>query len=143
MSTTTVKRSYQAFDKVVGPYLHIQNQKHYKQTLALLENLFEEVEDNDKDPLNGLIDLLVQAVSHYENNIASLKLFEKVANTGPQDVAMLRLLMEQYDLGVADFPEIGDKSLISKILSRKRSLTKQHIQKLSKRFNISPVLFFG
>lgn len=51
--------------------------------------------------------------------------------------------MDQNDLGVADLPEIGSKSLVSKILNaRDRRLTRQHIDALSKRFNISPALFF-
>jgi len=49
------------------------------------------------------------------------------ANT-PEDVAMLCLLMEQYELKGTDFPEIGDKTLISKILNGSRSLTKGHIK---------------
>ena len=49
--------------------------------------------------------------------------------------------MEQYDLGVADFPEIGSKSLVSRIINRKRKLTLNHIHALSKRFGIDPALF--
>ena len=57
-------------------------------------------------------------------------------------MAMLRVLMKQHGLGVADFPEIGDKSLVSRILSGSRNLTKQHIQKLAARFGVSANLFF-
>jgi len=49
--------------------------------------------------------------------------------------------MEQYGLGVADFPEIGSKSLVSKILNKKRRLTLDHIHAISKRFKIDPALF--
>jgi HTH-type transcriptional regulator/antitoxin HigA len=57
---------------------------------------------------------------------------------------MLRLLMDQYGFGVADLTEIGRKSLVSKILNeRGRQLTRQHIDALSKRFGISPALFFA
>jgi HTH-type transcriptional regulator/antitoxin HigA len=52
------------------------------------------------------------------------------------------VLMKQHGLGVADFPEFGDKSLVSRILSGSRNLTKQHIQKLAKRFGVSESLFF-
>ena len=60
----------------------------------------------------------------------------------PADISMLRLLMDQYELNGTDFPEIGDKTLVSKILKGDRNLTKDHIIKLSERFDISPVLFF-
>jgi len=58
-------------------------------------------------------------------------------------VDVLKLLMEQHHLGVADLPEIGSKSLVSKILNgRGRNLTKDHIDALSKRFSVSPAIFF-
>jgi HTH-type transcriptional regulator/antitoxin HigA len=58
-------------------------------------------------------------------------------------IATLKLLMEQHNLGVADLPEIGSKSLVSKILNKKgRTLTKAHIVALSNRFGVSPALFF-
>jgi HTH-type transcriptional regulator/antitoxin HigA len=50
--------------------------------------------------------------------------------------------MEQHKLGVADLPEIGSKSLVSRILNGERRLTRNHIEALSKRFNINPALFF-
>jgi HTH-type transcriptional regulator/antitoxin HigA len=60
----------------------------------------------------------------------------------PADLAMLRLLMDQHDLGTADLPEIGSKSMVSRVLSGERNLNKHHIQALSKRFGIDPGLFF-
>jgi HTH-type transcriptional regulator/antitoxin HigA len=36
----------------------------------------------------------------------------------------------------------GSESVISEVLSGKRDITKAHIEKLSKRFNISPAVFF-
>ena len=51
--------------------------------------------------------------------------------------------MEQHDLGVADLPEIGSKSLVSRILNgRGRNLTRDHIAALSERFGVSPAVFF-
>lgn len=59
-------------------------------------------------------------------------------------VSALRLLMEQLGLGVNDLPEIGSKSYVSKILNeRDRQLTRQHIEALSRRFQVSPALFFN
>jgi len=53
------------------------------------------------------------------------------------------VLMDQNNLGTADLPEIGSKSLVSKILNGHRRLTIDHINSLSKRFGISPALFFS
>lgn len=56
---------------------------------------------------------------------------------------MLRLLIDQHGLGVADLPEIGSKSLVSRILNRKGyDLTRRHIEALAKRFSGIPALSF-
>ncbi|MGR6833758.1 type II toxin-antitoxin system HigB family toxin [Aliivibrio wodanis] len=39
--------------------------------------------------------------------------------------------------------DIGGKSLVSMILNGSRKLTKEHIQAISSKYNISPALFFG
>ena len=46
-------------------------------------------------------------------------------------------------LVTSDLPEIGSKSLVSKILNGHRRLTIDHIKALSNRFGIDPVLFFS
>lgn len=53
---------------------------------------------------------------------------------------MLRLLMTQHQLGTADLPEIGSKSMVSRVLSGQRALNKKHIAALSKRFQVDPGL---
>jgi HTH-type transcriptional regulator/antitoxin HigA len=47
--------------------------------------------------------------------------------------------MDQHDLGVADFPEIGSKSMVSRVLSGERFLNKRHIKTLSEHFGIEAV----
>jgi len=50
--------------------------------------------------------------------------------------------MDQYQLGTADIPEVGSKSMVSRVLSGERSMNKKHIKALAERFQISPNLFF-
>lgn len=140
--TQAALKDFEDFAQVAAPYLHIVDDAHYEEALSLIEALMERAEDSAEDPRNGLIDMLARAVATYEKQVPELTEFEAVVQEGPADVAILHLLMDQHGLGVADFPEIGDKSLISRILSGKRKLTKQHIEKLAKRFGVSPVLFF-
>jgi len=142
MAQAALRNAFQDFARVAAPYLHIADEGHYEEALSLIEELLEEAEDSNDDPLNGLVDILGRAIGDYEARVEELATFDAVAHEGPADVATLRLLMDQHGLGVADFPEIGDKSLISRILSGTRNLTKQHIEKLANRFNISPALFF-
>ncbi len=143
MNKTALKTVFEDFAETAAPYLHIADKVHYEESLALVEALMEDAEDSDDDPLNRVIGLLAQAIGRYERGVEALNVFETQASEIPVDVAMLRVLMKQHGLGVADFPEIGDKSLVSRILSGSRNLTKQHIQKLAERFGVSSGLFFS
>ncbi len=142
MTDTALKNAFQDFAAIAAPYLRIADEAHYEEALALLESLMDEASDSDDDPLNSVIGLAAQAIGRYERDIEALTRFDAEATEIPVDVAMLRVLMKQHGLGVTDFPEIGDKSLVSRILSGSRNLTKQHIQKLAKRFGVSEGLFF-
>lgn len=141
-ATNSILTSYQAFADEAAPYLHIKDEAHYEDAMVLIETLLEQAQDDPNDPLNGLIELLSHAIGTYEDKLEPLVEFEARAQSIPADVAMFRLLIEQHHLGTADFPEIGDKSLISRIVRGERNLTKQHIEKLAARFHISPALFF-
>jgi HTH-type transcriptional regulator/antitoxin HigA len=58
-------------------------------------------------------------------------------------VELLRTLMEANELRQKDLvPIFGTESIVSEILHKKRELNKSHIEKLSKRFKISPAVFF-
>ena len=140
--SAALKTAFQEFAGIAAPVLNIQDETHYVSALALIEELMTESEDSADDPLGPMIDILARAISDYESRDPEIVAFEKEAREIPADIAMLSVLMDQYGLGVADFPEIGDKSLISRILSGSRNLTKQHIEKLSRRFDVEPGMFF-
>jgi HTH-type transcriptional regulator/antitoxin HigA len=59
-------------------------------------------------------------------------------------IAVLKTLMAQHGLGVADVPELGSKGNVSKILNgaEGKKLTRKHMKALSRRFGVSPALFF-
>ena len=115
---------------------------HYEETLVLLEELLQEAEDSLDDPINAIIDMLSHSIEAYENTDKALTEFEERVMQQPSDLAVIRLLMDQYDLGTNDLPEIGSKSMVSRVLSGERALNKKHIKALSERFNINPNLFF-
>ncbi len=142
MNTVTLKNACHDFAEVAAPYLHINDDKHYEETLLLIESLLQETEDSLDDPMNAVIELLSHSIEAYENKDDALAEFEARTMGQPADLAMLRVLMDQHDLGTGDLPEIGSKSMVSRVLSGERSLNKKHIQALSPRFKINPGLFF-
>lgn len=65
-----------------------------------------------------------------------------VPESEPVDV--LRYLLERNGLTQRDIaPELGSESTVSLVLSGKRQLNRDHIERLSRRFNVSPAVFFG
>lgn len=111
-------------------------EKDYLEALELVEYLLE------NDPTNPLLDLVSLKISEYENNLPEVIAFREQMNALPPGIAVLRTLMDQYQLNQSDFQqEIGSKSMVSRVLSGERQLTTEHIRKLSLRFGISPALF--
>ena len=108
--------------------IEIRNEEDYQQALTLMDNLIE-----DYDKQRPLIEILSNSIEHWEDNSEEFTEFnQRIAEL--DDVSTLKLLMEQHQLGIADLPEVGSKTLISKILNHKRNLTRNHIEALSKRF---------
>lgn len=132
-----VQKRADALFQVASFVGHINNKKDYEQALRFMDNL---IEDYDRNKL--LIEVLSCAIERWEDEAKEFSEFNKRISEVDSGEALFQTLMEQYNLGVSDFPEIGSKSLISKILHGERRLTRDHIQLLSERFHISPALFF-
>lgn len=142
MNSTQFKSACNDFIAIAAPYLKIQDESHYHEALDLIESLMEEVGEDSNNPIDLVIDLLANAISEYENHSDEISNFEKSLPESFGGIDTLRVLMDQHQLGVADLPEIGSKSMVSRVLSGERDLSKNHIEKLSKRFGITPALFF-
>ena len=123
---------------MAGFVSHISNKDEYHEALALMDELIEEY-----DLYKPLIDVLSISIERWEDNSEELADFNaRIANLD-NDVATLRTIMDQYQLKADDLKDvIGGKSLVSMILNGTRKLTKEHIQALSNRYNISPAQFF-
>jgi HTH-type transcriptional regulator/antitoxin HigA len=81
------------------------------------------------------IELLTLLIERYEEERYALP------NASPADV--LRFLLSQHGLKQRDIaPEMGGESVVSEVLSGRRKLNATHIEQLSKRFHVSPAVFF-
>lgn len=65
------------------------------------------------------------------------------ADVIPAAIALLRTLMQQHGLNGSDLPEIGDKTMVSKVLNGKRVLQRHSMEQLGERFSIRPAMFLG
>ena len=81
------------------------------------------------------IELLTLLVERYEEEHYT------VPKASPADV--LRFLIERHGLKQRDLAsDLGGESVVSEVLSGKRKLNATHIEQLSKRFHVSPAVFF-
>lgn len=142
MTAEAFKQACHSFAEAAAPYFPIGDEAYYREALALVESLMEEVADTPAAPVNAIIGMLVGSIERYENRHADLVEFETRATGQPADLAMLRVLMAQHQLGTADLPEIGSKSMVSRVLNGERGLNKNHIKALAVRFGVNPGLFF-
>jgi len=138
-----VLNSFNDFYTYADPLLHIHSEQDYEQALAMMEFLFEQAPDTEGDPANDLITLIAGAIARYEAKQQKILDYQCTFDGMDGGVATLKLLMQNHHLTISDFEdEIGKKSLVSMILNGKRNLTKDHVAKLSRRFSVSPALFF-
>ena len=117
---------------------HIRDEDDYAQALTLMDELIESY-----DEYRPLIEVLSSSIERWEESADEFVEFNTRNAALNSGVAVLRALMDQHHLNTTDFQEeIGGKSMVSMILSGSRQLNKEHIETLSRRFKISPALFF-
>lgn len=121
------------------PFLtRIESRKDYEKALAMMDVLIDSYDDN-----RVLIDILAASIEAWEDTAPEFaELNAAVSKLDGIDV--LKTLMEQHGLGVNDLPELGSKSTASKLLNRSdgKKLNRNHIEALSRKFAISPAVFF-
>ena len=106
------------------------NELYLEQVSELLRR-----EDSLSPAERQLLKLLTLLVEDFEEKHYA------VPRSGP--LATVRFLMDQHSLKQKDLTDIfGTPSITSEVLSGKRELNKEHIRQLSKRFKVSPELFF-
>lgn len=111
------------------------SQQDYEEALELVAELLMD------DPHNPLVNILCACITEYEAQDAEIQEFAERMRAMPGDIGVLKTLINQHQLTLSDLPEIGSKSMVSRVLKGERKLTLEHIRKLSARFGISPALF--
>jgi HTH-type transcriptional regulator/antitoxin HigA len=133
MSTSVASPEYTALLRKVAPkVIHTDREnEYYTEILYELDRRSKSLTPAEKE----LAELLTLLIENFEDKHYAL------ARAKPLEV--LRFLMEQHDLKQKDLVDIfGTASIVSEVLSGKRELNKDHIKRLSRRFQVSPELFF-
>ncbi|MFV0277758.1 MAG: type II toxin-antitoxin system HigA family antitoxin [Parahaliea sp.] len=139
MNYASVKAKADDLFREAGFVSRIDDENDYEKALGLMDELVE-----DYDRYLPLIEVLSVSIERWENEAKQFSAFNQRINHLDSGVAVLRTLMDQYQLRAEDLKEeIGSKSLVSMILNGSRNLTLNHIQALSKRFGIAPSSFLS
>lgn len=111
----------------------ITTEQQHAEYLSVLDKLaIKKALTREEDQYAQVLMTLIEA---YEQQNHSLP------DATPIDV--LRTLMDANNLRQKDLaPIFGSESIVSEVLNGKRDINKNHIEKLSKRFNVSPAVFF-
>jgi len=129
----SAERAWQAFHEGIG-IAAIQTPRQYQQTVAFMNQLLDQVGENERHPLAGLLDLVGELVAAYESRT------HPVPDAPPREV--LRLLMEQNGLTQTDLHrELGGQPVVSAILNGKREINARQAKALAARFRVSPAAF--
>ena len=133
MSTLTISREYGALlAKILPKVIRAEKGKEaYTEILCDLDRRNDALTPAERE----LADLLTLLIEDFETKRYRLP------RSKPLDA--LRFLMEQHELLQKDLLDVfGTPSIVPEVLSGRRELTTTHIKRLSRRFHVSPELFF-
>lgn len=111
----------------------IHSEEENERCIALLEDLDSRGELSPEE--KRIAELLTLLIEDFEDRNYALR--------PASPVEIVRHLMDSNGLRQVDMIDVfGSASVVSEVLAGKRDLAKAHIERLSKRFNVSPALFF-
>jgi len=111
----------------------ITSERQHEEYFSVLDRLASKHNPTSKE--EKYAEVLMTLIEAYEEEHHS------IPDASPVEV--LRTLMDANDLRQKDLvPVFGSESIVSEVLHKKRTLNKTHILKLSKRFHVSPAVFF-
>jgi HTH-type transcriptional regulator/antitoxin HigA len=117
----------------IAPLLTIRNEREYNAAVKRLNELLDEIGDNEKHPLYGLLDTLGTLIHIYEEE------YYPIPDASGAEV--LRFLMEEHDLAQSDLPEVGSQGVVSEILNGKREFNVRQVRFLAEKFKVSSAVF--
>jgi len=130
------KKTKQAFHFPVSIFKKPVNNKEYSKLEKILDQLIDTVKSDDKHPLALVMQLIGENLEQYDS--------ENYPRIGENitDIEMVKYLMKSHHLHQIDLSDIfGGQANVSKFLNGERSLSKNQIAGLKKRFNISADFF--
>jgi HTH-type transcriptional regulator/antitoxin HigA len=124
-------------------YLHLPPQpiksrkmhRGYSEAVRILMREAGSLDAHNRTAVSQYLSAIIPFIEQYE------KREFPIGPATPEEV--LAFLMAQHDLSQYDLAkELGGQPVVSQILRGKRRLTREHIERLSKRFRVTPATFY-
>jgi HTH-type transcriptional regulator / antitoxin HigA len=124
-------------------YLHLpprpiksrKTHRSYSEAVRILMGESGSLDAENRTAVGQYLNTVIPFIEQYEKTEFS------IGSATPEEV--LGFLMEQHDLSQYDLAkELGGQPVVSQILRGKRRLTREHIERLSKRFGVTPASFY-
>jgi HTH-type transcriptional regulator/antitoxin HigA len=124
-------------------YLHLSPQpikngkmhRGYSEAVRMLMRESASLDGDNRTAIGQYLSAVIPFIEQFE------KAKFAIGAATPEEV--LEFLMEQHDLSQYDLAkELGGQPVVSQLLGRKRKLTPEHIERLSKRFGVTPATFY-
>ncbi len=116
------------------PLHPLATEDQYEDAVRVLNALLDVGGANEEHELAQLVTALGEFIADYEDDHHE---FDDL----PPNV-VLRELMTLNGINQSQLPEVGSQGVVSELLAGKRELTRKHIEVISKRFHVSPAIFF-
>lgn len=110
----------------------IKNDDDLERLAIYAEQLDEKIREGHTE-YTALSEYLIEQITRYEN-----------ANEDPpvSGRAVLRFLMDQHGHKLKDMIDVAPMSVISEVLNEKRDLNRGQIERLARKYQVSPAAFF-
>jgi HTH-type transcriptional regulator / antitoxin HigA len=124
-------------------YLHLPPQpiktrkmhRSYSEAIRILMREAGSLDVDNRTAVGQYLNAVIPFIEQYE------KREFPIGSATPEEV--LGFLIEQHDLSQYDLAtELGGQPVVSQILRGRRRLTREHIERLSNRFGITPATFY-
>lgn len=131
-----------ALEQLRGEYVHgINTEADYARATVLLDELTDGHELNKYE--EQMLIELEDAILAYERDSSQFKDFNASFKASTSPVQLIKHLMEALELTGSDLPEIGDKTVVSKVLSGDRPISHKMAYALAQRFHMDSRSFLS
>lgn len=120
---------------VIAPLLLIRDDEDCDRLIETTEQIGDRIEEGEEG-LRPIFEVMLRLIEKYEDEHFTLP-------TKVTPESMMIHLMEENGHTQSDMQEVAPRPVINMIVNGKRKLTRDHIEKLCKKYGVTGAWFYG